>query len=489
MKKIVVIGGGVSGLSVGCYAAMNGFEADVYEMHASPGGVCTSWRRKDFLFDHCLHWVIGSGRGNSMYPLFEEMHIADSVEFYHTDRFRRIRCDGKDVVIYTDAGKLEKELAGHFPGERQRIAKMMRVVRRFTRFHPPMDSDFGRFTIAEIIKMLPFMPAFLRLVSITVEDYINRFRDPVLREVLFRMFPVKDMPALMVIMPLAFFHNREGGYPMGGSLRLSEAIADNLKRMGGRLHTGQRVLKVVVEGGRAVGVETEDGKFHEADIVISACDGRTTLYEMLGGKYVPRAWKEMLEQPVLWPPLVNISLGVNRDLTGEVELNAFKPGEPLEVCNQKLDWIYYWHYCQDPAFAPKGKSVIEMQFETDHHYWKALYADKAAYEAEKQAVLEKLTGALETQLPGVKGQIEVSDVATPVTWEHYTGNWMGSYEGWMPTIKSFGKFLPRELPGLKNFFITGQWTFPGGGVPMCISQARRIVKEICRKEGRAFTVR
>jgi phytoene dehydrogenase-like protein len=49
-------------------------------------------------------------------------------------------------------------------------------------------------------------------------------------------------------------------------------------------------------------------------------------------------------------------------------------------------------------------------------------------------------------------------------------------------VKLFGKYLPKELPGLQNFYMTGQWTFPGGGVPMCISQARRLVKLICEKE-------
>lgn len=488
MKRIIIIGAGVSGLCAGCYAAMNGFEAEIFEMHTAPGGVCASWKRKDYLFDHCLHWVIGSGEGNSMHPLFEELGITDKVSFYHTDRFRRIKSGDKDVTVYTDIDKLERELVRNFPGEAKRIHRMMKQVRFFTHFRPPMDADFGKFGFLDIVKMLPFMPLFLRLKNETIGQYIGRFRDPVLRDVLFKMFPVQGMPALMVIMPLAYFHNKEGGYPLGGSLNMAKAIADKFVSLGGRINYGQRVTKVLLEEGKAIGIETQDGGRHYADIVISAGDARNALYDLLEGKYVPREWEEMFKNAALWPPLVNISFGVNRDLSGEVELQTFKPDKPINVCGQTIDCVYYCHYCHDPAFAPPGKSVIEIQFDTDYDYWSKLYDDKEAYKREKQSVAKALLAALETELPGISGQIEVTDVATPVTWERYTGNWKGAYEGWLPTVKAFGRFLPSKLLGLEGFYMTGQWTFPGGGVPMCMSRSRKLIKQICAENGRAFKV-
>jgi phytoene dehydrogenase-like protein len=43
--KVIIIGAGVSGLSVGCYLQMNGFDTEIFEMHNLPGGVCTAWKR------------------------------------------------------------------------------------------------------------------------------------------------------------------------------------------------------------------------------------------------------------------------------------------------------------------------------------------------------------------------------------------------------------------------------------------------------------
>ena len=62
-KKIVVIGGGVAGLSSGIYSQLNGFETEIYEMHTIPGGQCTAWERKGYRFDYCLHWLVGTSSG------------------------------------------------------------------------------------------------------------------------------------------------------------------------------------------------------------------------------------------------------------------------------------------------------------------------------------------------------------------------------------------------------------------------------------------
>jgi phytoene dehydrogenase-like protein len=486
MKKMLIIGAGVSGLSAGCYAQMNGYDSEVYEMHSILGGVCTSWKRGDYLFDHCLHWVLGSNKGSSIYPLFEELGIAENVKFYFTERFRKIEMSGEILTAYTNINKLESELLRLFPDEKKAIKKLTGLVRFYTRFRPPLDADFGNFGFIDILKMLPYMPSFLKLKKTKIEDFLSMFKNDDMREMLFQMFPVKKMPALMVVMPLAYFHNHEGGYPIGGSLHFARSIEKLYSSLGGKINYNCRIRKILLENDRAVGIETEKGKRIQADLIISAADGRSTIYDMLEGKYVTPEISEMYEKPSLWPPIISISLGVKRDLSGEVEINCFKLDDPFIIGGIKCEWMGYFHFCQDPYFAPKGKSVIKVQIESDYDYWKSLYKDRQKYRIEKEKVLDMCIEQLEKRLPGITNQIEVTDMATPVTWERYTGNWRGSYQGWLPTVELFGKFVPKELPGLKNFYMTGQWTFPGGGVPMCMAQARRLIKYLCKEEKREF---
>ena len=56
-RSLLVIGGGIAGLSMGCYAQMNGYRSTILEMHDKPGGLMTAWTRKGYTIDYCIHWL------------------------------------------------------------------------------------------------------------------------------------------------------------------------------------------------------------------------------------------------------------------------------------------------------------------------------------------------------------------------------------------------------------------------------------------------
>lgn len=68
-KKVIIIGGGISGLSAGSYLQMNGYDTEIFEQHDIPRGLCTAWKRKDYTFDLCIHWLVGSSPSDSFYFL------------------------------------------------------------------------------------------------------------------------------------------------------------------------------------------------------------------------------------------------------------------------------------------------------------------------------------------------------------------------------------------------------------------------------------
>jgi phytoene dehydrogenase-like protein len=54
---IMIIGGGIAGLSAGCYAQMNGYRTEIFEMHNLLGGLCTAWNRQGYIFDSCIYYL------------------------------------------------------------------------------------------------------------------------------------------------------------------------------------------------------------------------------------------------------------------------------------------------------------------------------------------------------------------------------------------------------------------------------------------------
>jgi phytoene dehydrogenase-like protein len=90
MKKIIIIGAGIAGLSAGCYARMNGYETRIFEMHDKPGGLCTAWKRKGYTFDGCIEWLIGTTPGSAVNRIWHELGAAQGRKFIHHDVYQRI---------------------------------------------------------------------------------------------------------------------------------------------------------------------------------------------------------------------------------------------------------------------------------------------------------------------------------------------------------------------------------------------------------------
>ena len=144
---------------------------------------------------------------------------------------------------------------------------------------------------------------------------------------------------------------------------------------------------------------------------------------------------------------------------------------------------------EDPAFAPAGKTVLTSAIYTDHEHWQALKGNRSAYEAEKEKVAQAYIAALEQIWPGIAAEVEMINVATPLTFERITGNRDGSITGWKLTPEQAGTKIARTLPGLENFWMIGHWVYPGGGLPSGVSTAREVIWMQCKKDKKSFDVK
>ena len=103
MKKIVIVGAGISGLAAGIYALQSGFDATIYESHTIPGGASTSWRRKGYLFEGGMHWLTGSSPKAPLNRLWREVGaLNDQVPIYNRDPFLTFAYHGQTGYLYRD---------------------------------------------------------------------------------------------------------------------------------------------------------------------------------------------------------------------------------------------------------------------------------------------------------------------------------------------------------------------------------------------------
>jgi phytoene dehydrogenase-like protein len=494
-KSIIIIGAGLAGLSAGCYAQMNGYKTQIFEMHDIPGGLCTSWKRKGYIFDGCIHSMMGS-RSGIYNRFYEELGVVQGRPMVDHEELLRVEGSGGKVwTVYTDLDRLEQHMKELSPADAGIIEELCNTARLLLRFEMPMEKPMelmGPLDLLKLLKDMPAMRVMRKYGKVSLQDYASRFNDPFLREV----FPLilddlPDFPIAYAILNLAIRHKKNNGWPIGGSLAFARAIEKCYRDLGGKVQYKSRIEKVLVETDQAVGVRLSDGSEHHADLVISAADGRTTIFDMLDGKYVNDQIRHYYDEWPIHEPFIQISLGVARDFSREPHALALQLEEPLKVGDQTRRWLHVRHFCYDPSMAPAGKSVVTASFKfVGYEYWKKLYEDRERYKAEKQTLADAVIDRLEKRLPGLKEQIEVVDVATPVTYERYTGNWRGSYMGWgttTATTTTRESMMSRTLPGLGSFYMAGHWVFPGTGVPGAITSGRHVMQVICKQDKRRFT--
>jgi phytoene dehydrogenase-like protein len=326
--------------------------------------------------------------------------------------------------------------------------------------------------------------------QVTVGELAARFQSPLLREALLTLFEPDFSVFYMILSQMGFMYRKEAAYPLGGSLPMALTLEKRYKQIGGQVQYQARVEKILVEKGQAAGVRLDDGSEQRADVVISAGDGYTTIFKLLDGKFTDQKIHKQYENWELFRPMIYVGAGVSRtfpDFPYSVEGNAFELAKPVVIAGEEHKMIPVRIRNEDPAFAPAGKTVLTSAIFTRHAFWKALESDRSAYEAEKEKVAQAYMEALEQVWPGISTQVEMINVATPLTFERITGNWQGSITGWKLTPGQAAAAIPRTLPGLENFWMVGHWLVPGGGVTSGVTTGREVIWKQCLKDKKRFT--
>lgn len=492
-ESIIIVGAGIAGLSAGCYARMNGFDATIFEMHDKPGGVCTAWKRKEYTFDGCIHWLVGSRDGSDFNRVWRELGALQGRTVVDHDVFVRVEGEDKALTFYTDIDHLERHMLELAPADSDIIRRMASDVRAFSRHSLPLAAPPELRTPLDGLKMLPVVARlglpFMRWMGKSVQTFSASFTDPFMRDAFRQVFEVPDMPMIAVLMTMAWMNARDAGYPVGGSLEFSRGIEKRYLDLGGTVNYKSRVKEILVEADRAVGVRLSDGSEHRADVVISAADGHATIFDLLGGRYTDEEIRGYYAALPLFPPLIQVSLGVDMDFSDEPPTVMFPLARPVIIAGRAYDRLGVQNYSFDPTMAPAGKSALVVYLASDYDYWKVLHEDRDLYRKEKADAAAKVIDAIDARFAGLKAKVEVTDVATPMTYERYTGNWRASFEGWLPTTKTskyIVKGMKRELPGLSDFFMIGQWVSPGGGLPPAAQHGREVIQIVCSRAQREF---
>ncbi len=493
-KSVIIIGAGIAGLSAGIYARMNGYGSRIFEHHSKPGGVVAAWRRNDYLIDGGVHFMMGYKPGQATYEIYRELGIFDYNTFRDLHTYMSIidENSGRSIEITWDLEKFRQNLKAFSPSDSKEIDSLVNAARRMR----GMDMMLGMDRPHELMSRLDHLKAmwkarrvmrfFAGKYRMQAAQYAKTFRDPWVGDIIANLF-FPTMPLGMVIMILASLADGQIGIFEGGSLDFARGLEKRYLSFGGEINYKATVKKILVENGAAVGVMLADGSEHRADAVVSAADGYSTVNDMLDGRYVDKKTGHRFNNWRLIRPLLMASFGVQREFTGEPYMRLIKLENPIEAAGEKSDWLFIRLFNYNQKFSPSGKTVVQATIETNWDFWHEMQKnDRHKYDEEKAQAAAEFLSRLEKSYPGISDQVEVTDVATPYTTWRYTLNHKGAFEGWLPTPEAIMTRIKKTLPGLKNFYMAGQWVMPGGGVPPCLCSGKHVIQILCKKDGIRF---
>ncbi|MFU8794788.1 MAG: phytoene desaturase family protein [Dethiobacteria bacterium] len=488
-KKILVVGAGIAGLSAGIHALRNGYDAEIYETHNLPGGLCTAWERTGYTFDGCIHWLVGTKRGSQFNRLWREVCDIDKLDIINHDRFMSIEgSGGKTLHIYSDLNCLEDHLLDYSTDDSTAIKEIIDASRVMSRIEYPLDKPDELMKFWDLppilFKMMPMFKLMGKFSRVSIAEYLAQVKDPFLKEALGLLVPT-GYSMISLISTLASQHAEDAGFPKGGSLQFARALESRFLELGGTINYSSRVKEIKVEAGHAKGLLLSDGIEAAGDIVISAADLYHSIYELLKGRYVTPLIKESFNDLPTYTS-AQVSIGVDCDLSTEDQKLAVKLDNPITLGRELNNYIYLTNYSFDPTLAPAGKSVVGATLYSSYEYWEGAAKTRELYNEKKTQLSEQVIKIVEKRFPKAKGKIEVTDVATPWSYHRYTGVYKGAYMAWIVPPDS-GRFkIPKQLPGLENYYQIGQWVEPPAGLPGSMLTGRQVMQIICKSDKKRF---
>lgn len=484
-KKVIIVGAGIAGLAAGIYARRSGFDVTILERHFIPGGLSTSWTRKGYLFEGGMHWLTGSSEKLTLNRIWHEVGaLKENNPIFVKDPFYTLMDEnGRQLGLYRDAKKLKEHFLEYAPEQKKMINRMYKDIRLFSGVHMPVCDIPGlkskNPTHPGLGELMAMFPAVLRIGKLNRQsyiDYVAQFKNKNIRHLLMSVIGYR-YNALSFIYTMASFASGDCGYPEGGSIRMAQNMADTFTELGGNLVYRTEVTKIECAGKKVKGVYAGD-QFFQADAVIVSQDTRSAI-DQLFNPPLEEKWANKMRRHVVSEQNMFICLGVKTDLSEYPRAMVFPLNKPFSFAGTDFNEIRVNNYALYKNHAPEGCTTLTCLLLGDsYQYWKQAKAD-GTYKQKKQELADAFISQLSQFIPQIKDNVEVTDVATPLTYERYCKSFEGS---WMSVWEPGGKMrnYPNKSKEIKGLYFAGERTGMPGGLPIAVNSGRLAAQYLCK---------
>ncbi len=478
---IIIIGGGLGGLTAGARLAKAGKRVLLLEQHSVPGGCATTFRRKGFLVEAGLHEMDGLDPSDLKSKIFRELEVFDQLEFIRLPEFYRVITSKTDLVVPDETDAAIELFSRAFPSEEQGIRKF------FSTIHGLRDEverlPGNRAVMMLLYPLFPLLyPKLASLNNRTVGEFVDSIiSDEELKIAILANYPYYhddpyELSLLYFSMAQSSYYRGGGHFIRGGSQRLSDHLAAFIESHGGKVMLNTRATRILIEGGRAAGVAyLKHGAGGEHELRSRTVIANAAVPLVVG--MLPEPERGILERRVagLKPGIawMSVYIGFKRDISslGNRAYSTFFMGDGDSSLKgsarahragfDKRGFAFVDYSRIDSGLGAEGKSFGVITTVDYIEEWDGL--DDDAYRRKKDEVARTLVGRLERFMPGISGEIEYLELGTSRAVRRFTGNPGGVATGYAQIPSPSAMSRPPHRSPVPGLYFASAWSTPGGG--------------------------
>ena len=434
MKKIIIIGSGLGGLSCGVILSRAGYNVTVLEQGAQVGGCLQCFSRRGGKFETGMHFIGSASEGQTLDRLLSFIEVKPDVTLSQLDPtgYDVVSLCGQHFRFANGREAFIEQMGQYFPSQRDALVRYYNLVDKVA-----SASSMHSLRHVETDKAVN-MEYQLRSINEVIDEVIT---DPLLAKVLVGNLPLyaaeKDKTPFATHAFIMDFYNQSAYRIVGGSDQVAASLVKTIGRYGGRVLTRSKATKIVCDETHATGVEVNGEAFLEADIVISDAHPMRTL-ELLDTNLIRPAFRKRINAIPQTVGGFSVYLRFKDQTLPYMNSNfyGYLTDSPwgCELYDE-ASWpkgYLYMHLCHEPQphFAKTGVILSYMQM-ADVARWKGSRVGHRGddYEAFKRQKAEQLIAAVEREFPGVRDHIAEYYTSTPLTYQAYTGTEGGGMYG------------------------------------------------------------
>jgi len=498
-ESIIVVGGGIAGLTGAALLAKESYQVTLVEAHSQLGGCAGTFKRGSYTFDVGATQVAGLERGGIHHRLFNYLDIPLPYAKILDPGCSVVLGDGsRPINLWHDRLRWQNERQEQFPGSEifwSLCSKIHESNWEFVERDPilPVRNFWDLSQLIRAIRPSNLLTGFLSkltiadLLTITgchKDRRLRSFLDLQLK--LYSQEPASRTAALYGATVLQMAQSPRGLWHLHGSMQiLSDLLKDSFLRDGGSLLIGHRVTKIIrKENSNIFDVNVIDRRknllqMKASDIVFSLPpQSLLDLIPIDGG--LSTTYRESIKK-LPKPSGAIVFYGALR----RVDLPVDCPGH-IQVFDEHFGSLFISISMENDQRAPVGMATLIASVFVDIDQWSNL--DSQAYTRKKNVVSKQIRAILDHKFDLLETSWDHQELSTPRSFERWTGRPSGIVGGLGQHPDQFGPFGLSSRTPLRGLWLCGDSIYPGEGTAGVSQSALMVVRQLLESKGRHLNI-